>query len=107
MKNNNIKLNNQLNCYNNQKITAIKKIYMGSSAFLITTPMYVNTINIEDLPIIVITLLEIGLITIPIKGIIDIIKTSHNIKLIKEDINKNAINNKQKYLRKKNNINNI
>lgn len=89
---NNYELSKRLNEYNNKRIDSIKKIYTGSIALLTTTPICIYNISLEDLPVVALAFLELGIITIPIIGIKDIIKTKKEIKLIKENKNNHPNN---------------
>ena len=91
---NNYELSRKLNEYeyNNKKINSIKRIYTGSIALLTTTPICIYNISLEDLPVVALAFLELGIITIPIIGIKDIIKTKKEIKLIKENKNNHSNN---------------
>ena len=94
---NNYELSKRLNEYNNKRVDSIKKIYTGSIALLTTTPICIYNISLEDLPVVALAFLELGIITIPIIGIKDIIKTKKEIKLIKENKN-NYSNNLNKVI---------
>ena len=89
---NNYELSKRLNEYNNKRVDSIKKIYTGSIALLTTTPICIYNISLEDLPVVALAFLELGIITIPIIGIKDIIKTKKEIKLIKENKNNHSNN---------------
>lgn len=89
---NNYELSKRLNEYNNKRIDSIKNIYTGSIALLTTTPICIYNIGLEDLPVVALAFLELGIITIPIIGIKDIIKTKKEIKLIKENKNNHPNN---------------
>lgn len=89
---NNYELSKRLNEYNNKRVDSIKKIYTGSIALLTTTPICIYNISLEDLPAVALAFLELGIITIPIIGIKDIIKTKKEIKLIKENKNNHSNN---------------
>lgn len=89
---NNYELSKRLNEYNNKRVDSIKKIYTGSIALLTTTPICIYNISLEDLPVVALAFLELGIITIPIIGIKDIIKTKKEIKLIKENKNNHPNN---------------
>lgn len=89
---NNYELSKRLNEYNNKRIDSIKKIYTGSIALLTTTPICIYNISLDDLPVVALAFLELGIITIPIIGIKDIIKTKKEIKLIKENKNNHPNN---------------
>ena len=89
---NNYELSKRLNEYNNKRVDSIKKIYTGSIALLTTTPICIYNISLEDLPAVALAFLELGIITIPIIGIKDIIKTKKEIRLIKENKNNHSNN---------------
>ena len=89
---NNYELSKRLNEYNNKRVDSIKKIYTGSIALLTTTPICIYNISLEDIPVVALAFLELGIITIPIIGIKDIIKTKKEIKLIKENKNNHSNN---------------
>ena len=89
---NNYELSKRLNEYNNKRVDSIKKIYTGSIALLTTTPICIYNISLDDLPAVALAFLELGIITIPIIGIKDIIKTKKEIKLIKENKNNHSNN---------------
>ena len=89
---NNYELSKRLNEYNNKRVDSIKKIYTGSIALLTTTPICIYNISLEDLPVVALAFLELGIITIPIIGIKDIIKTKKEIRLIKENKNNHPNN---------------
>ena len=89
---NNYELSKRLNEYNNKRVDSIKKIYTGSIALLTTTPICIYNISLDDLPVVALAFLELGIITIPIIGIKDIIKTKKEIKLIKENKNNHSNN---------------
>ena len=89
---NNYELSKRLNEYNNKRVDSIKKIYTGSIALLTTTPICIYNISLEDIPVVALAFLELGIITIPIIGIKDIIKTKKEIKLIKENKNNHPNN---------------
>ena len=89
---NKYELSKRLNEYNNKRVDSIKKIYTGSIALLTTTPICIYNISLEDLPVVALAFLELGIITIPIIGIKDIIKTKKEIKLIKENKNNHSNN---------------
>lgn len=89
------KLNKKLNNYNNEKLNAIKNLYIGSATLLATTPICIYNMNIENLPIIIMTVLEIGAISIPIINIKNIVNSSKNIKLIKNKMKKKELSSKE------------
>lgn len=89
---NNYELSKRLNEYNNKRVDSIKKIYTGSIALLTTTPICIYNTSLEDLPAVALAFLELGIITIPIIGIKDIIKTKKEIRLIKENKNNHPNN---------------
>lgn len=89
---NNYELSKRLNEYNNKRVDSIKKIYTGSIALLTTTPICIYNISLEDLPAVALAFLELGIITIPIISIKDIIKTKKEIRLIKENKNNHPNN---------------
>ncbi len=88
-----------------KKKDAINCIIVGGGTFVILSPILLTNLNIskinttaDAIPLCFASLLELGLIVLPIKGIKDIVKSSKNIKLIKkqisnETISKNELNN--------------
>ena len=88
------RLNKKLNNYNNKKLNAIKNVYLGSATLLATTPICIYNMNIDDLPVIALTILEIGVISIPIISIKKIINSSKNIKLVKKKMTKEELSSK-------------
>lgn len=82
-----VKLNHQLHHEKQKHITAIEQVIVGSSSFLLLTPVYFSNINETSLPIAILSLLEIGSIYLPIKGIHTILKTKKRMVLTKSEIN--------------------
>lgn len=78
--------------YNKEK-KAITMITLGTSSLLIYTPIYYSNITLQE---IIITVIEIGLITLPIVGLKKLKESKQQIKIIRKNMNYYIINNKQK-----------
>lgn len=81
-----IKLNHELKQNEAKQITAIKSIIIGSSTFLLLSPIYLSSINETNLPIAILSFLEIGSIYLPIRGIKTIIKEKQKMVLTRKKI---------------------
>lgn len=81
-----VKLNHQLNQEREKQTTAIEKVIIGSSSFLLLTPIYLGSMSEATLPIAILSLLEVGSIYLPIKGIQTILNTRKRMILTKQEI---------------------
>lgn len=81
-----IRLNHQLHQEREKQTTAIEKVIIGSSSFLLLTPIYLSSMNEATLPMAILSLLEIGSIYLPVKGIQTILKTRKKMTLTKNEI---------------------
>lgn len=68
--------------------SAIKNTIIGTSSLLFITPICVLSMNEENIPIAILSFLEIGAIYLPLKGIKDMIQAKQEMKITRKQIKK-------------------
>lgn len=68
--------------------SAIKNTIIGTSSFLFITPICVLSMNEENIPIAILSFLEIGAIYLPLNGIKDMLQTKQEMKITRKQIKK-------------------